>query len=224
MVVNPTIETLFHSVGDVVILRTSLVTMFGPKLPGEIIVDEIEEQCGRMEGIYTSAVRFFVALRSWANANRVKWEKLKASTEFEYNPISNYNRDEEYTTEKVVEDVNTGFGVNVGKSKHTESGSGETKTADSVAAFNSDTHTPKGETVVTGSNSGENNGESRNETFTDTSGTNTSVEKHTAKISGNNGLAVQKLIDEERRIVRYVFINEIVEDFKRRFCLLCYDV
>ena len=60
------------------------------------------------------------------------------------------------------------------------------------------------------------------ETLVNANGAETEVVRE-GYIRGNVGVTTtQQMIEEERRVVRFNIIDYIIEDFKRRFCLLIY--
>lgn len=164
------------------------------------------------------------AIGVWSRRRKSIWEKLLKTTQFEYDPISNYDRKEEYedkhtstdkkeSTSSAKSDVtNTVVGVS-GYSENTEN---------QVSADNVSGYSPESKRM--GSSS-----ENSNTTTTD-AGTGTASGKdvtehheeisHTAHFYGNIGVTTtQKMIEEERKIVYFSVEEKIADDYRDRFCL-----
>ena len=167
------------------------------------------------------------AIGVWSRRRKPIWEKLLKTTQFEYDPISNYDRKEEYEDTHAIIDkkentsslksevTNTVVGVS-GYSENTEN---------QVSADNVSGYSPESKRM--GSSS-----ENSNTTTTD-SGTGTTSGKditehneeikHTAHLYGNIGVTTtQQMIDEERKIVNYSVEEAIADDYRERFCLDLY--
>lgn len=64
-----------------------------------VLVNNLLRECAEFEILYPQpeALKFFV--NEWAKERLPVWEKLAATLRFEYDPISNYDRREEWTDE-----------------------------------------------------------------------------------------------------------------------------
>lgn len=62
-----------------------------------VLVNNLLRECAELEILYPQpeALKFFVG--EWAKERLPVWEKLAATLKFEYDPISNYDRKEEWT-------------------------------------------------------------------------------------------------------------------------------
>lgn len=63
------------------------------------LINNLLRECAELEVLYPQpeALKFFV--REWAKERLPVWNKLAATLKFEYDPISNYDRKEEWTDE-----------------------------------------------------------------------------------------------------------------------------
>lgn len=63
------------------------------------LINNLLRECAELEIIYPQpdALKFFVG--EWSRERLPVWEKLEATLKFEYDPISNYDRKEEWTDE-----------------------------------------------------------------------------------------------------------------------------
>lgn len=172
------------------------------------------------------------AIGVWSRRRKTIWEKLLKTTQFDYDPISNYDRKEEYqdthtsadkkesTSSSKSEITNTNTNTAV-----SESGSAENSenlvSADNVAGYSPESkrtgnssENSKSTTTDTGKNSG-------NGTVSGKDSTEHKEEiKHTAHLYGNIGVTTtQQMIDEERKIVNYSVEEAIADDYRERFCL-----
>ena len=164
------------------------------------------------------------AIGVWSRRRKPIWEKLLKTTQFEYDPISNYDRKEEYEDQHTSTDK---------KESTSSSKSDVTNTVAGVSAYSENTENQVSADNVSGyspdSKRTGSSSEKSNTTTTD-SGTGTtsgkdSTEhkdeiKHTAHLYGNIGVTTtQQMIAEERKIVNYSVEEVIADDYRERFCL-----
>ena len=164
------------------------------------------------------------AIGVWSRRRKPIWEKLLETTQFEYDPISNYDRKEEYedkhtstdkkeSTSSLKSDVtNTVVGVS-GYSENTEN----QVSADNVSGYSPDSKrmgssSEKSNTTTTDAGTGTTSGKDVTEHQEEI--------KHTAHLYGNIGVTTtQQMIDEERKIVNYSVEEVIADDYREQFCL-----
>lgn len=164
------------------------------------------------------------AIGVWSRRRKPIWEKLLKTTQFEYDPISNYDRKEEYEDKHTSTDK---------KESTSSSKSDVTNTVAGVSGYSENTENQVSADNVSGyspeSKRMGNSSENTNTTTTD-SGTGTisgkdvtenyEEIKHTAHLYGNIGVTTtQQMIDEERKIVNYSVEEVIADDYRERFCL-----
>lgn len=147
----------------------------GLKLPNsinrDVFIDNLLSECAEFEVLYTDPEFMENMISVWSGKQLSVWEKLEETLNYEYNPISNYDRNEE----------SENSGESLGK----------------VAGFNS-------------------------ENLVDASGAETNV-KRKARMWGNIGVTTtQQMIKEQREVVKFNLSDYIIDEFKRRFCLLIY--
>lgn len=160
----------------------------------ETLINNILLECAELEILYTDADFFKFAVKTWSEKEVERWQHLYCTTQYEYDPIENYNRFEDYT------DINE----STGKSSSTGKNNVETK----VAAFDSPEY-KENELNTTGN---------ENSSSSSASGT----LKHSAHLHGNIGVTTtQEMIEQERKAILNLY-NVIIEDFKNRFCILIY--
>lgn len=208
-------------------------------LPAELL-----SECAELEIVYPNPTTFRTILAAWVRHRKPIWDKLYATTQYEYDPIANYDRTETETVSTDRTRTSTDTYTNSDTQYHTP-GKSTTTATDRRYGFN-DTANPApagiAETVTepdltkrelptgtsayselqftlqgtdvtrdTGNDSASSNG---------TEGENITRENRT---KGNIGVTTtQQMIESEREVVRYDFLEDVINDFKARFCLMVY--
>lgn len=163
------------------------------------LIYNILERCGDLPVLYPDWDFMKIMIGVWSNNCRSVIDKLLATTQFEYNPINNYDRKSTITRQRTS--TNT-----------TEAESNST--SENIVAqtsFNSDSF----------KNTDKSNGSNEStDSATNTGNENEQVVENTA---GNIGVtSTQELIEQERNVARYNIYDVITEDFKNRFCIEIY--
>ena len=147
----------------------------GMKLPKSIdrhtFIDNLLSECAEFEILYADPEFMGNMISIWSGKQLGVWEKLEETLNYKYDPISNYDRNEE----------STNTGESLGK----------------VAGFNS-------------------------ENLVDASGAESNVTR-IASMWGIIGVTTtQQMISEQREVVKFNLSDYIIDEFKRRFCLMIY--
>lgn len=201
------------------------------KLPGDVSLDSVRDnilmELAELELLYPSATFMKAAIGIWSSKQLPVWEKLYATTNLEYNPIHNYDRTEEWTEEETGNrnESRTQSQESNGESSGTVQNSGEDTVKSDVSAFNETTYTPKEIQTTTLGTENTSSGTAKQTTdITDDTDENSSRNNtRTGRAFGNIGVTTtQQMIEAERNVVKFNIVDYIVEDFKRRFCLLIY--
>ena len=160
-------------------------------------------------------------INNWCLINTDKWKKLYETTQYDYNPIHNYDR-----TEKVTETINTTDNTtteknstNTTQSSANQSGNSQT----SKAAFNA-TVSATMQPVENSQNSHEISGNTsdtlQDKTTTGTVGSNTRTLN--TETQGNIGVTTtQEMIQAERDILQYNLYTVIADEFRDVFLDCC---
>lgn len=116
-------------------------------LDRESVLDSMLLETIETSTIYTSPHSFKMAVAVWTNRNFGVWQKLYDTTQYEYNPIWNYDRTEESTDKEKVDDDGTlksnatnDFTRNLGETE-VENRTGKTtsaSTADEKSSYSTD--------------------------------------------------------------------------------------
>lgn len=103
-------------------------------MDGENLRDNLLLETESMEILYPNTLFLKMAVTVWAAERLPVWEKLYATTVLEYNPIENYDRQEE------------------SESDNSGTSGGTTTSTNSNTAYDSDTFKDTGKSVSSGSN------------------------------------------------------------------------
>ena len=176
-------QTLF----DGMVLPTGVVK--------ETLLNELLTQCAEFEILYPDPDFMRHVIDSWSRTCLFKWQKLADTMNLSYDPISNYDRHEQWTD--------------------TDNRKEETEVV-------------PGSTETTAQQGYENSG------FVDAAkltrgGKDASTLQHSGDLTrigrawGNIGtVTAQQMVVEERNVSDFNIYQAIIDDFKRRFCLLVY--
>lgn len=170
--------------------------------------DTILETCGELEILYPDPRIMKIYITDWSNARQTAWAHLAAILESEYNPIHNYDRNEEW----IDNDTETGTATRTG----TVSGTGGNTETHKQTAFNSNQ-------LQTDSEVTDNNTAAQNANSNDTTN-NTRQGSHSGHLYGNIGVTTtQQMLQSEFDLWDKLDIYQaIATDFKKRFCILVY--
>lgn len=192
-----------------------------------VLINNLLMECSEFEIIYTDPEFMKDAIGAWSGMMVDIWEKLYATTQFNYDPIANYDRNETWTdtdSRRIQNDrtpnLTTSYQIN--DTKDIEYGKSEIQSENSYenAGF-------------VGARKNENEGGDTIHTVATNSdhqtGTDQNIEQHSGTIShmarayGNIGVTTtQQMIEQERETVQFNIFKTIIEDFKMRFCLMIY--
>lgn len=153
---------------------------------------------------------------AWYAANAYKYEGLKKSTEFEYNPIENYRMTEEGKDTDSGNDVTTN---NYGeRSEKMSYGNSRTTQEYKVSPYETTDYTSKEKNDIIGDAREDNvTVESREDKSTIQHGKSTA---HELTRSGNIGVTTsQQMIESERNLVDFSVILVVVKDIMELTCL-----
>lgn len=185
----------------------------------ENVKDNILLESASLEVLYSNPDFLEAAIGVWSTERLPIWEKLYATTQYEYNPIENYDRHEEGT--------NSASGTSSGSTTASESGessgtsSGQNESISSNTAYDSNTFADSSKGTSSGTNSTTNE-ESRE---TSNSGNNEyeNSGSFTTHVHGNIGVTTtQQMIEQERKISDFCITSIIVEEFINKFCIGVY--
>ena len=198
-----------------------------------LLVNNLVMELGCLEVLYPSAPFMADMVELWSNKELPTWERLYSAMKIEYNPIENYDRQEEWTDEKdetresSVSDstILDGQTQNSGSVTHAV----QNMTTDrKVTGYNSNTLVPQTQDVEHGSTV--DTDATRQDVDTTTTRTGGGTEDidgtttHKGRVHGNIGVTTsQQMLQAELELVPQLnIINYIISSFKSRFCILVY--
>nr|DAI08205.1 MAG TPA: Portal protein, Proximal tail tube, phi29, mature virion, VIRUS.3A [Caudoviricetes sp.] len=109
-----------------------------------LLVSLILQNTFNISCVYFDPVFLKDAITAWSSASHWKWDKLYKATQFEYNPIENYDRKESYTNKDIGTISSSGDGTSYATAFNSDD---DKKTGKSVSAGTSTqdlTHTVDG--------------------------------------------------------------------------------
>lgn len=178
-------------------------------------VDEILSELGQLEALYPNAEVFKQILKAWSNTRLTEWQRVEAALTAEYNPIHNFDRNEDYTDTNTEKETG-----NSNSTSSTESNAnGTNENTESETAFNTESF--KNRTKNAGTDTASSTASATNES--NNTVTRETKVQHTARLYGNIGVTTsQQMINEELAMRRGDLESYIIDDFKHRFCLMVY--
>lgn len=187
------------------------------KLPESVdkatLVNNLLIELGDLETVYPNIEFMKVAIEAWSNKEFPVWDELCKTLYYEYDPICNYDRTEEFTFTRSGNSRGSGSG----ESSNSGSVNGNGNIVSKIRAFNSPDLENKESADSEETRSIEGDESSSFENNREYSETNT----HKANTKGNIGVTTtQQMIEEQRKVVRFNIYDHIIDSFKSRFCVL----
>ncbi len=169
----------------------------------DLVVSAILEETSDFPVIITDLETLRFAITQWSKHRVDIWTHLLDTTRYEYNPIENYDRREEEST-------NNNRSGNI---TSTTNRTGSDTDTEGVSAFNASGMTDHTRSTTTyGSGS----------TGSDTSSTEEQIARE-LYVHGNIGVtSAQDMIKQEREIAVFDIVDIIVSEYKKKFCIMIY--
>lgn len=166
------------------------------QLDKTILVSELLSQCAELEVLYPAPDIMKAVIDKWSSAMLYVWQQLYDTTQYDYDPISNYDRNEYWKDSTRTH----------ARSKNKNN---DTSTSSRTGMNVDEGMQPIGKGTSDGSSSGTASGDS--------------ISIHNGHVSGNIGVTTtQHMIQEQRDIVNFNIYQRIINDFEDRFCLMIY--
>lgn len=161
--------------------------------------DNILFQCGELELVYSEPSFLRALIGNWSKRRAYKWKTLQGTTTLEYNPIENYDRQEEWSDEES------------GTSKADGNTSTSGNSLDKKKGFEG------GDLVETSGTSDSSTAQ------TSSTGSSSTKSKHSGCVHGNIGVTTsQQMLMSERDVANFSIYDVIAQDFAREFCMYVY--
>ena len=211
----------------------------------DTLVNNLLAETAELEVLYPNPTVLKNLIGVWSKKQIDVWNKLYATTQFEYNPIENYDRKETGTNSGAGSVTHSGTdrssdttvhgGTDTRSASLTRGGKDTTTNTHKVAGFDSTasslvTQSEDKNEVQYASNNQESASIVHGETIT-SNGSVTHGEKvindnqstHELRAHGNIGVTTtQEMIEQERRVDTFNLYDIIIENFKMRFCIMIY--
>lgn len=194
-------------------------------LDKDAFLDELYSQTAELEILYPDPALMQRLLASWSKVRLPVWDHLWETTQYQYNPIENYDRIEEGT------DTDTHSGTDSYGNSVTHTGTDtNTSTPDTAhyeAAYDSAASGDNDGLVKSSRDAGEIVDATVYGSTETTGGTQTYGHKitkgHGLHVHGNIGtVTAQDMIKQEREIAMFNLYDTMIDEFKQRFCILVY--
>lgn len=156
------------------------------------LINNLLRECAELEVLYPQpeAMKFFVG--EWSKERLPVWDRLEATLHYDYDPISNYDRREEWEDESS------------GSTNGSTTGQIERRTA----GYNSaESNVPESSDTTKENASSSASGKSK---------------RTGRAYGNIGVTTTQKMIEEERRVSEFDIDHVIINEFKKAFCLLIY--
>lgn len=196
----------------------------------DIVVNNLLVETAELEILYADPDILKSIIGFWSKKELPIWVKLKETTEYEYNPI--WNTDREYitidkTTTTRTENVESNSKTDTDTTYDTDTTTSQDRTNTlEVAAFNdglSDSQRNTIDSEGTETTNATSSGNTNSSLTSNTDGNEQVIFEHREEGHGNIGVTTtQKMIKEEREVVKFNIIDFIIDSFKQRFCILVY--
>lgn len=181
------------------------------KLPEEVnrktLVDSLVTQLSGLEILYPDINIMENLIGVWSAQRLDSWRRMAAVWTATYNPIHNFDRNEEWTQ--------TGKGSDTSRGKTLGSGQANDHSISKIAGYDSEPLVDSASVDNSGNTSSES--ETENESLTE----NETV--HRGHLFGNIGVTkTQEMIRDEINLRASDIYQIIIDEFKNRFCIMVY--
>lgn len=188
------------------------------------LINDILWQCAELELLYSAPGYLKSAIGRWSRRRLAIWEHLWSTTQYDYNPIENYDRYEEWNDDvkETGNNDNNETRHGTGNAESSQNGNVLNK----VAGFNNTSTTENdlvSESSSETSTSSNNNASTNEEISRNMTEQKDSQSNHKGYTHGNIGVTTtQQMITQERQIADFDLYQLIIDEFKNTFCLGVY--
>lgn len=184
--------------------------------------DFVQNLClnyAELEILYSQPEILKNAIGMWSRMQLPNWKKLEETTQYEYNAIENYDRQEEWTDTDSGKEITETVTAGDSTSTNTFDGTIKDNSKTRVHAFDDElSDRDASEQNTKSDNTNTNESEFKNKSNVDNTRNNTG--RHTGRIHGNIGtMTTQQMIREEREIVKFNLSDYIMNEFRQRFLI-----
>ena len=187
------------------------------------LIDNLLLDLAELEVLYTDPTFMQQAITAWAKKQAPVWQELADTLFYEYDPIENYYRHEDWTDTLSAGQTHTTTYTPTTSDTRTYTPGATDTTTNSVTGYNDSTFADHDKSVLahTGYDTDVLTHTGYDTTAVVGSGKDTNTRKGYAR--GNIGvMATQQMIEMQRDVVKFNLMDYIIDDFKGRFLVLVY--
>lgn len=161
------------------------------------------------------------AIENWCTINTTKWKNWFSTTQYDYNPIHNYDRNE--TIKETIDDTGNTSASNTINDTINGTSTNTGKTSTSKAGFNATTESTMQVTDKVDANSSvTTTGTNKKTDITTATNKRTNTRNLITNISGNIGVTTtQQMIEAERKVLNFNLYTIIADEFRDEFLDCC---
>lgn len=164
-----------------------------------VLIDLLLMETAELEVIYPDFDFMKQALGRYSVSRKIEWGRMLDVLAEKYNPLHNFDRNEEYTDNETGNNTSTNSNTTIGT------------TTEQTTGFDSETFVDQGKQDISG-----------NTNYTGNSNATRQL-THTARLFGNIGVTKsQEMLRDELEVRKTDFYKTIVDEIKSRFCILVY--
>ena len=181
----------------------------------EVLITEILRQSAGNESRYQSPKLLKRMIENFFKTNEWKFSELWKTTEYEYDPLVNYDLEISETREREENNDRTRSVKSTGNSTDRSEG----KSEDSVSAYNVSSYSPKSKTDSNGTNTN-NSSSSGTETEKNAGDGTETITRH--EKGDNSARSTQYMIKEQRDIVNFNWYQIVADEFENDLTIPLY--
>lgn len=193
------------------------------------LVTNLLAELAELETLYPNPVVMKPLIGAWSRKQLPVWQHLYETTQYQYDPIENYNRYETGSDDGTGSTTHSGTDTRQidTKTGGADTSTGFAQTDHNVAGFNSSAETlVKQYSDETNSNQNIEYGRTENVSDSLKHGERVTESRngtHNLHAHGNIGvMSTQDMIKQEREIALFNLYDIIIDEFKQRFCIMVY--
>lgn len=190
-----------------------------PNIQEHDITNYILDVAGDFPTVYHSPDTFKAAFHRWWRVNVFRWARMYETMAREYDPISNYDRTEEWTD--TVNGTAQESGRNSTTANSTSNLTGNAERTQKTAAFDSNTMVGRESHIEQSTNTAKDSSNTSGTATRNSTNTQNSIRK--GRAYGNIGVTTtQEMLQAEREVLKFELLEIISNEYKKRFCILVY--
>lgn len=189
----------------------------------ETVRDNILLKSANFEVLYSNPEFIHDAIKVWSAKWYRTFERWQKALEIEYDPLENYDRNEDWTDTLSETENRTNSGTGSNTESGTTSDNISTGTDEKVSAYNSSTMQPNRNTTTGTTSSSSMSSTSSSNTSGTEATTKSNTVKRTGRTHGNIGVTTsQQMLEAELSVARWNLYDHIADLFLSEFVIPVY--